>query len=286
MLSSPSMTLPNPQHVILFHHFRRLLERAAEERIDVAPLKGAHLVTSVYPPEEDRGPMADVDFLVREEDWTRALEICRELGFRPRFGTLDEGQIHEVGFKVELSGGKEVLIEAHRWLVDPRRFSLDHEALWARSRSSTFDGAPCRRLANEDQLCFVAFHELLHRLGNPSRALRDVELLLKDEKTDPELVVARAGEWRVRRAVWLMLDLLAKKKRDEQSAATAERLAPPLPIRAAIEALLRDGTVSRWRRLSYRAQAALLWPLLFDAPHLTARFVAFHPKALGRMWRL
>jgi hypothetical protein len=279
------MTLPNPQHVILFHHFRRFLERAAEERMDVAPLKGAHLVTSVYPPEEDRGPMADVDFLVREEDWTRALELCRELGFRPRFGTLDEGQIHEVGFKVELGGGKEVLLEAHRWLVDPRRLPIDHQALWARTNSSTFDGAPCRRLANEDQLCFVAFHELLHRLGNLPRALRDVELLLEDDKTCSDLVAQRAGEWRVRRAVWLMLDLLAREKRDDKAAEAAKRLAPPSPIRAAIGALLREGAISRWRRLNHRAQAALLWPLLFDAPHLTARFVAFHPRALGRLWR-
>jgi hypothetical protein len=86
--------MTNPQHIILFHHFRRLLEAAANEGIDVVPLKGAHLLTSVYPDDEDRGVMSDVDFLVRKQDWTRTLELMIELGFERRDHPADESLAH------------------------------------------------------------------------------------------------------------------------------------------------------------------------------------------------
>ena len=69
---------PDPHQILLFHHLRRVFVAAHERGIDMAPLKGAHLVTSVYPDDEDRGHLADVDFLTRERDWER---IC---GLMPR----------------------------------------------------------------------------------------------------------------------------------------------------------------------------------------------------------
>jgi hypothetical protein len=262
----------NVQHVVLFHHFRGFLEAAAKEGIDAAPLKGAHVVTSVYPEGEDRGVMADVDFLVRERDWERTLALLPRLGFAPRAGWPgypDEPEMHEAGFTLDLGGGRKILFEAHRFLVEPRRFFIDHEALWARSFPSDFEGVACRRLAPEDHVLFIAFHEAMHRLQNLGRAVRDLELLAR-AGADLDVVAARACSWRMRRIAWLFLSLLGEHGR-------AKSLAPPLPVRAAIRMLVPDARATRLGLLPDRLQAAALYPLLFDDVRMLGRYVAAHP---------
>lgn len=278
------MSPQNPQHVVLFHHLRRFLERAAAAGIDAAPLKGAHLATAVYPPGEDRGPMADVDFLVRPAHWEAALGLMTDLGFRPRGGSLREAQPHEVGFLLDAGAAEPFLFEAHRFLLDPRRFPIDHEGIWLRSTAADFDGAPCRRLSAEDHLCFGAVHEAMHRLVNLPRTLRDVELLLGPGGAVPALAARIAREWRVTRMVWLILDLLERRRPGAGLGGAVAALAPPRPVRRALRRLVPDAD-ARLLDLGYRQRAAVLWPLLFDSPALLARYLFFHPAALGRVRR-
>jgi hypothetical protein len=275
---------PNVQHVVLFHHLRRLLGRLAAAGIDAAPLKGAHLVTAVYPPEEDRGPMADVDLLLRPAHWDNALRLMLEQGFRPRTGALREAQLHEVGFLLDAGAAQPFLFEAHRFLLDPRRFPLDHEGIWLRSTTADFDGAPCRRLAGEDHLCFGAVHEVMHRLANLPRTLRDLELLLDPGGADPLLVGRIARQWRVTRMVWLFLDLLDRRRPALNLSPVCGLLAPPAPVRRILRRLIsEDG--ARLGDLGYRQRAAVLWPLLFDSPPPLVRYLARHPLGLGRPGR-
>ena len=276
--------MTNPQHIILFHHFRRLLEAAALEGIDVAPLKGAHLLTGVYPDDEDRGVMSDVDFLVRNRDWPRTLELMTELGFKRRDHFADESQMHEAGFYLFVDDTRKILFEPHRYLFEPGRFTIDHEALWERSSESTFDGTPCRRLAPEDHFCHIAFHATIHRLMSLERTVRDLDLLLRSEGRDgvpvndfPEKIIRRARDWKVTRSVWLFFSLIAEVRDDPELDAVAASIAPVRPIRSSIRLMVPDSRGTRLKRLNHRIAAALLWPVLFDNPLLVARFVANHP---------
>ena len=195
-LMRQTIKMHNPQHIILFHHFRRLLEAAAVEGIDVAPLKGAHLLTGVYPDDEDRGVMSDVDFLVRKQDWARTLELMNELGFERRDHFADESHTHEAGFYLQVDDTRKILFEPHRYLFEPDRFTIDHDALWERSFESTFDGTACRRLALEDHFCHIAFHATIHRLMSLERTVRDLDLLLRSIKAGlqhPPLPLAGEG---------------------------------------------------------------------------------------------
>lgn len=276
---------PNPQYVILFHHFRRLLEVFAKEGIDAAPLKGAHLLTSVYPEGEERGTLSDVDFLVREGDWKRALEAMEREGFTRREHFANEERLQEVGFHLDLAPGRHVLFEIHRHLFSAHRISIDHDAIWARSTPSTFDGAPCRRLAAEDHFCHIALHALIHRLDPPVTSLRDLELLLASEPDLAPRAAERARQWRITRIAWLYLRLLEERTADPSLGRIAAGIAPPRPVRALARAIVPDGDGTRLSFLNHRVQAALLWPVLFDSPLMTARFAANHPlvqKILGR----
>ncbi len=288
----------NPQHIILFHHFRRLLEAAALEGIDVAPLKGAHLLTGVYPDDEDRGVMSDVDFLVRNRDWPRTLELMTELGFERRDHFADESLSHEAGFYLHVDDTRKILFEPHRYLFEPGRFTIDHEALWERSSESTFDATPCRRLAPEDHFCHIAFHATIHRLMSLERTVRDLDLLLRSIKAGfqqiplpspqwggagggandvPEKIIRRARDWKVTRSVWLFFSLIAEVRDDPELDAVAASIAPVRPIRSTIRLMVPDSRGTRLKRLNHRIAAAVLWPVLFDNPLLVARFVANHP---------
>ena len=276
---------PNPQYVILFHHFRRLLEALAEEGIDAAPLKGAHLLTSVYPEGEGRGTLSDVDFLVREGDWKRALGVMEREGFTRREHFANEERLNEVGFHLDVAPGRHVLFEIHRHLFSAHRITIDHDAIWARSTPSAFDGAPCRRLAAEDHFCHIALHALIHRLDQLPRTTRDLELLLRDDPLSTDRIVHRARQWRITRIVWRFLELLTRTDPELCPSSAVASLAPPRIVRAAVRALVPDGDGTRLSFLNHRVQAALLWPVLFDSTLMTARFAANHPlvqKILGR----
>jgi hypothetical protein len=274
------------QSIVLFHRFRELLEAAADAGVDVAPVKGAHLLTSVYPADEDRGPLSDVDFLVRDAQWGRALELAARLGWRRRPSAADEAGAHEVGFHAGRAGEPHVLLEMHRSLFDPLRLAIDHAAIWARSTPGSFDGAPCRRLAPEDHVVHVALHELLHGLESLERTLRDAELLLAAMPIGRDAVADRAREWRATRAVWLVTALLAARRPELGLEPLRDALAPnPITRRAARRAVdLARALALPARR--HRLAAALLWPLLIDDPTRLLRLVGNHPSAVAARRRL
>jgi hypothetical protein len=273
----------NPQHIVLFHYFRRFLVEAAKAGIDVAPLKGAHLVTSVYPGDVDRGAMADVDFLVRPADLARAGALLEEMGFYRRHEEDAGHALHEVSYYFDVGPERHFMFEAHQYLFEPIRFPLDHEGIWRRSAASDFDGAPCRRLAAEDHYVHIVFHAVLERLAPLGKALRDLELLVRHGDTDPDLVVERAREWRTTRAVWLLTNLVGASAPELGLERIVRALAPPRAVSAALELIVPRGrTKTRLSPLHHRLQAAILWPMIFDSPLQVARLATTHPYA--RFW--
>jgi Uncharacterised nucleotidyltransferase len=267
----------NPQYIILFHHFRLLLEDVEKENIDIAPLKGAHLLSEVYPVGEDRGKLSDVDFLVRPADFERVGQIMEGRGFVPRKTGIDEGVTHERGYWLDVGDGRKILFELHRNLVDPARFPIDQQSIWARSRASIFDGVPCRRIAEEDHFVFVALHAVMHRLTELEKSQRDLELMIRKGDTDLSMVVARAKEWKVTRIVWLALELLKERCAGLELARFAQPLEPPIAVQIAVRILVPDARQTALAGYNHRLQAAILWPCLFDSLPQLARFTTTHP---------
>ncbi len=271
----------NPQHVVLFHNFRLFLEKASKQGVDVAPLKGAHLITSVYPAAEDRGPMADVDFLVRPNDWQKTCEILAEMGFvRKKLSgrKISDRTYHEAHFYLAISNRERILFEPHRALVQEARHSIDYDALWSRAVPSTFDGAPCLRLAAEDHVLHTAVHLVTHFFCLPKTWMRDMELLLTAGGADLNIVVERAAKWKVRRALWTALSLLAESGVRIDLTAALRRTAPPPWIRSCLRFLVPDASGFRFPRLHLRAKEAIFWPLFLDGAKAFASFAAFYAK--------
>jgi hypothetical protein len=63
--------------------FQEIADRLREVGIPVCPLKGLHLLATVYADDPEHRPMADVDLLVRAEDVDRTVDrLSRVLGLR------------------------------------------------------------------------------------------------------------------------------------------------------------------------------------------------------------
>lgn len=271
------------QHVILLHQFRRLLVAAEERGIDVVPLKGAHLITSVYPDGGEGRFLGDVDYLVRPTDWNRTLELVAELGFVPRDPTGFERSLHQAGSHLDVGSGSKILFEAHRYIFEPSRVPIDHEGLWRRSRASDLEGVPCRRLSDEDHFVYTALHCGLHRLMSFETALKDLQMLLCHGSVDLEVVVRRAREWSATRVTWLCIESLREKVPDIDLEPTLAALAPPRTTRVVLRSFVDEVGRSRVARLHHRVQAGIVWPWIMDRPSRVIRLVANHPELVRRV---
>jgi hypothetical protein len=273
-------SMVNPQHIVLFHHFRRFLVEAEKAKIDVAPLKGAHLVTSVYPSDVDRGVMSDVDFLVRPVHFAKAGALLEEMGFYRKHEEDAGHAMHEVSYYFDVGPERRFMFEAHQYLCEPVRFPLDHEGIWRRSAASDFDGVPCRRLAPEDHYAHIVLHGVLERLTHIGKVLQDLEMLVRHGNVDLNLVVERAREWRLTRAVWLLTRLVDASAPELGLAMVVRALAPPKAVRAALDFAVSKGrTETRFSHLHYSLQAAFIWSLILDSPLQVARLATTHPYA-------
>ena len=271
----------NPQHVIMFHHFREILARAHERGIDAAPLKGAHLITRVYPSDEDRGFLADVDFLVRPSDWEATLQLLADMGYMRR--TIDkrpvsDREFHEAGYSLRVASGQYITFEPHRYLVQRERLPLDYNTLWRRSVPSDFDGVPCRRLTDDDHFLHAVVHLTSHLFVIPQRHLRDMTLLLTRGDADLSRILPETRRWHIVRAAWLALVLLRDVAPEQVSEAQIQTLAPPSAVQRYLRWLVPDRGGFRFPKMGLRAREALLWPALFDTPGMFAAFAGSYAK--------
>ena len=141
-----------------------ILDAFEAASIDVIPLKGPVLAHLVYRDAAIRA-CRDLDFLVRRADVERALDVLRELAYRPYSGTPDLTARRETALQA-LYGqdalwrpGARAAVEPH-WALVPGnlRLAIDHDGIWQRSRLIAFEGRNIRSLAPEDLVLGIAIH--------------------------------------------------------------------------------------------------------------------------------
>ncbi|MDJ0764305.1 MAG: nucleotidyltransferase family protein [Myxococcota bacterium] len=276
------------QYVVLFKYFRRFLKAAAEKGIDVAPLKGAHLLTSVYSDQEERGILADIDFLVRPEQWDEVSVLLSEMGF-VRHVEVDRPatnrECYESSFYFYMSGKPRMRFEPHRYLVQPERHPIDYDALWARSIKSTFDRVPCYRLTAEDHILHSIIHLMTHSFIRPERSLRDIELLIRRGRANLDIAVSRAKEWQCARGAWLAFTLLKEYTPQLDIEDFVRGLAPNRGVRRALRFFIPNINGFRYANLGLRTREAMLFPLILDGVNPLVRFSRYYVGLRLRDWK-
>lgn len=182
-----------------------------DENITTLPLKGAHFLldTGVYGSNAYLRPMADIDILIRKEDYPKAQII-----------------LESQGYQIELKGNKEkywlnqncnmtfvrmvkdncFMVEVH-WAIDyPRNVSLLPH-LWKRIQTIKVEEELLALLSPEDNIFSLALHQ--RRFGNALQLKRacDVAILLTKykEKLNWSYMLEEAGQGKMRTILYFIL---------------------------------------------------------------------------------
>jgi transposase-like protein len=190
------------RNVRLQQELSGLLRRLSEGSLPIIALKGAHLIESVY---EDIGlrPVGDIDLLAREEDLLRIDKELRALGYKPAGPCT-----HHVRYAPPEGSYP---IEIHWVLVGPELpIQVDVEGLWSRAQPLT--RAPAMVLSPEDLLLHLCLHTALHVHDMRIRMLCDIGevVRLHGEGLDWQEISARARQWGIVRAVYVVLQLASE----------------------------------------------------------------------------
>ncbi|MDD5245899.1 MAG: nucleotidyltransferase family protein [Candidatus Omnitrophica bacterium] len=149
--------------------------------VGLVPIKGVAFLEDIYAEFPARS-MADVDVLVKEDDFRKAEEIISGLGFRKELYGLKEEYWLKDQYHIAFHAREKKQInflEVH-WSLDyKRRGENVLEELWGRTRRITAQGKSFISLSCEDIFFTLALHH--RRFGKPLcfKNILDLGLLFK-----------------------------------------------------------------------------------------------------------
>jgi putative nucleotidyltransferase-like protein len=179
--------------------FKAVGRHLADEGVPFILLKGAAYLVDLY---DDPGArmLTDIDLLVRRGDVPRLVRRLSGAGFETRDG-LEEFR----RFEIAAAGRNGCHFEFHWWLGLPYRDRIGQEDIWRRSAPAVLEGVSCRRLSTEDAILYHAAHQADHYFGPTLKWAIDLREMLRVWKPDVDVLLRRAGDWRLRIALALSL---------------------------------------------------------------------------------
>lgn len=302
----------------------------AAASIRVMPFKGVVLGQMLHgdPAWRNQG---DLDMLVAPGDVAAASAVLSRLGYRSQLPLegLDPARLglirliqKDLTFVRE--GALPQAVELHwRLIHNPRMFTTDFDALWARGRTVALGPRQVRTLSDEDLLVYLCAHgssTAWFRL----KWLADLAPFLARVPVDWDIVAARSRAWNCEKAVGLGLQLaerwfdvplpppaqaLTATVRPADLAFVAEALTSPASWwhtdgRRRVPPRTLGFVLRFWRYMlnlghGWRYRFEGLVPVLFDVGQVArhrlprALFALYIPmrlghwigRALGRLWR-
>jgi hypothetical protein len=142
--------------------FREVVAAFTAEQIPVLVLKGAYLGTFVYKDPALR-PMADLDLLVRGEQFEQARQLLEMLGFGIRAEPLDgEYRILQPALAHSRGGMLPCAVDLHRDLTCMDYYRLPSSLVWQEAIKGELYGQPVFFLSNELNFIHLGIHTLTH----------------------------------------------------------------------------------------------------------------------------
>jgi hypothetical protein len=209
---------------VTFHVLRleaRLLSLTrilAQAGIETIVLKGSALAHAFYPDPSWR-PFADIDLLVRAQDWERTCSLLAAIGLRrslpeprPGFERFRYAALHRTPDGLEVDLHRTLVLGAFGLWMDP-------EELFRRNTSFALGDAVLRRLDDTALLLHACVHASLGRRHPLLRPLRDLAQVASLADPDWELIADWARRWRagsvIQRAFALAQDTLRTELRKD-----------------------------------------------------------------------
>jgi hypothetical protein len=265
------------RHLMLSGELGRLLKSFQREQVPVIPLKGASLAENFYAHPALR-PYSDLDLLIRREHLERVDDLLQGLGYHRL------ADAHSFRFDVAYdhatlyAATSGVHVDLHWSLLSEPRYSWNERearAVWDRTVRIRVAGEEALGLCPEDLLLYLAVHLAVHHSLAGLLWYYDLFLILERGTGTPDwsAVSARASRWRVRAAVYFVLQEVERLFGARAPAAVMAGLQPRGPRAAAMAWLLRHRAPSQRRAAEHvigvllvdrgRDLVGTLWRVLF-----------------------
>jgi len=239
------------RHLILSGELARLLKSFEREHIPVIVLKGPVLAETLYVHPALR-PYSDLDLLIRREALPGVDDLLQRLGYRR------VADAHSFRFDVAYdhatlyAAASGVHVDLHWSLLSEPRYSWNEreaQAIWDRTVRIRVAGEEALGLGPEDLVLYLAVHLAVHHSLAGLLWYYDLFLILErwSGTLDWPALNARASRWRVRAAVYFVLQEVERLFGARAPAAVMAALEPRGPRAAAMAWLLRHRAPSQRR---------------------------------------
>jgi putative nucleotidyltransferase-like protein len=199
------------ENALLLDRFARFGELLEGAGVDFVLLKGASLIPLVYGGAEER-PLADVDLLIRRQDWPRVREAAAA-SRRYRLPSPERERIclrYLYATELETDEASGSHFELHWNLELGERTALRPEDLIARSVPVSLDGREYRRLGDLDLALHLALHAAHHFFAPRLIWMHDLARLAESGRIDWPRLAAAAAQCQARAALGYTLWYLEK----------------------------------------------------------------------------
>jgi hypothetical protein len=154
--------------LLLARELIRIVDHLSELAIDVMPYKGLAVAEVVYGDIALR-QAGDIDLLIRPQDFARARDAARELGYIPHLplSAAEERAYLKSGYECSFDGPAGPNLLELQWAIQPRFYAVDYDvnALFQRSVTVPISGHPMKTPASEDLLLVLSIHAAKHVWG-------------------------------------------------------------------------------------------------------------------------
>jgi len=254
---------------------KEILAKMSKKKIPIIPFKGCLFMHTLYPSIALR-PMIDLDFLVKEKDFSIASKTLNEIGYKEVFDPRRPLSAQEY-YAMVFENRDKATVELHKGLYLRFSHEFDMDGLWARARRIQLLGQRVWTMSLEDTVLSLCLHLAQHDFGIRLISLVDLsEIITHGEgRICWDLIVTRSESQGMRTPVYLAL-LLMKEWFGRRIPAYVLRRLKPSAIRYAYLSRLYDPESLRFLRLDLpkRLNQLLLVPALMDRPIDALRFMA------------
>ncbi len=239
-------------------------EKAKTKNLQIIPFRGTSAIYGVYNNPALR-QMADVDILVKPEDFQSVKNILLETGYQEHDSeghSMDDGSI--TSFFKKISGNLTAFIEPHTAIASPRPYDIELPHLWERSVQITIENKKILILSKEDLILSIALHLRRHARRLVLKSIVDTaEILNADKNTlDWDYIIKNACNNRMISSLYLSLYLAKELLGADAPRDAINRIKPGL-----VKDFLIKITVNKNSFFSLKAwNGAILRLLMFDTP--------------------
>jgi hypothetical protein len=257
----------------------RIAREAGEEGVELIVLKGPALAHHFYPDASWRA-FADIDLLVRTNDWRRACAVLDRMGFHRQRPEPRAGFDERFGKAAVHADHQGLNVDLHRTLVlGSFGLWMHPEELFERTVTFPLADVPLRRLDDTATLLHACVHAALGFQDPLLMPLRDLAQVASLGKVDWDELGRWAARWKLGGVIGHAFDTAERLLGFEQPAEVAAVRAFPVGRRErrALDAYTtgrraRGGTVRSefWAVPGIRQKAELLRAMLFPDPAFLA----------------